>query len=335
MSNQFRCIYCGNFSQPGNDHVISRLLFDPGPNTFTLDEVCSPCNVAFGSDLETDLRRDSLEGLFSSMYGVKEPSEVIVYNRRLEVQADSNLAPVLQKAFPFLQSPSHGRFLTQIVLERPSGNRHIFPICRLDVKAKKAIRNTPSDSIPYLIVERPEELADAVKVVDELGLSIVDDRRIVCASGIQISDYEFVARGDRLHMRAIAKNAFNVFAKTLLMTDNARSLYDSYQDIKKFVRHDYGHSPVQPVELELVSTASGAYADGHPTHAVCWRNENGRSIARVQFFNLLAYEVELGAACPVTGNHQDVIGYGFVIDIFRKEEPELHAFHREGHLLAI
>lgn len=323
---QSRCIYCGAVGPAGNEHVISRLLFDPGPNTFTMQEVCNQCNTGFGRELEEDLRRDSLEGLFSSMYGIKASSEIVVYNRRIQISTDGSLHPVLAKALPSLDLTDtaqigQGRFETQIIIERPSGNRHIFPVARLDRNAKSRLRSMPSDSVAYLVLESEADELDANGVIGELSLYIPDDRRFL-AKPLQIN-FEFEQRIDKQHFRAIAKNAFNVFARTLLLAGSGKVIYDGFHEIKKFIQTGEGECPVKCIEADLGSTAHGFYPQGYPMHSVGWGIEDEIVKAKMQFFNLLLYEVPIGPAFEFVPPSSGVIGYGFVIDIRERKEPSM------------
>lgn len=333
-TSSFSCLYCPDPAPNGNEHVISRLLFDPGPNTFTLKEVCKSCNQYFGDALENDFRRDSFEGVLAAQYGVKNSFEVIVFNNRLKLitQGSSESLPLSKALARITQGGIKGACLeSQIIVEKPSGNKHYFWLDRVTSDSeKKRVRDVVNaGGRLFAVLSSASDLARLDNLMTELGLPAIPAESFYFKDEYVHIDVCGDVRIDRLIDRVMAKNAFNVFASTLKATGNLALAYSKdYCAVRDFIRNDSGRIPFSVDQFELEHYFRGALPRFSPTHAVRWHIEAGELIANLQFFNHVVYTMTLGPAPPIQFSNLDQVGLGYIIDIFNSGEPPLVPIRR-------
>jgi hypothetical protein len=167
-TSEVKCIWCLQMALPGNEHIISRFLAGFGPKEFTMKQVCSACNNKFGTQLETHLRRDSVEGYLSYMYRLSRPPELIIQQNRLEIEYVAVQNQVLRKAVPMITlGVEHSASIeAQIILERENGTRHIYPVSQL-AKAETKKRFESALAIPntlYLVVVKSQSFEQFCRI---------------------------------------------------------------------------------------------------------------------------------------------------------------------------
>ena len=109
---------------------------------------------------------------------------------------------------------------------------------------------------------------------------------------------------------------FNVFARTLIDQGYSEEVYsDKYENIRSFIRTGNPPIPISiVVDQQFVSAEQGEYEWGAPVHVICWQISEGVAKARVQLFNNVVYDFDLGAA-PNAQFDPGICGYGYVIEV--------------------
>jgi hypothetical protein len=297
---EFQCIYCKQIKSASEysntEHIIPE-SFGKFDNNFTLNLlVCNNCNQYFGDNLEIDLARDTMEGLYRYNHGVKQPSDFKSLGRRshLQIRVDEGQ---FEGAYVYLEYST----VTGKLVIRP-----IRQVGFYNAESKKYTYYS-LEEIPNIsdLNEKGYDLSIRNSVI-ALGINSDTAKEILAKSGIIIRswgdietlepsevawDVEVEGRFDSILLRAISKIAFNYFC---YWKGGDLSRQTEFDVLRSFIREGLQPSyPLikindQPILADEPNV--GLRRLGHII-TLNWSDDKKSLVSMVSLFNLNTYSV--------------------------------------------
>ncbi len=324
-----RCIYCCEEKLASAyrkaEHIVPQ-SFGRFKNNLTLHEkVCDDCNQALGDCLETDLARDSVEGLMRFEHGTREPSAYKGVGGRSRLSGIRLTSGELRGAY-VAPSPMSDRFALKPIpqvglLRRDNGQFDFFPIDkfpdRLDTKAYATEKRKS-----ILVLCDPDE---AITLLSKYGISLeTTDPAVFASQDPGPIDTEITGTIDKVLKRAFCKIAFNYLAYWNL---NATMIEPCFDHLRRYIR--YAEQPPQPV---WSYTDKAILGDEPPEgrrrlgHIVTVETGvGGAVVGQVALFNYNTYLVLLTPNCT---NRAIVINKGHFWNVADMDVSELTRFDK-------
>ena len=287
------------------------------PKNPTLDCVCDDCNRHFGSTVEREMGRDSLEALFRVIHGTKPVRELHELGRKRLTTTLSHDEPAWNGTHvEWVEEEGHVVALPvpQVAFRRRDGRDGWVFITERDLK----------DTAKPLPAEADEpskgmRLIAPSKEVDERLIAVLAARgipfKLTGESGGHLSSADGAAvldlrgRVDENGLRCVSKIAFNYVA----WCQHADFvLLPTFNPIRSFIRH----GTLAPYPLVVLrrrpiltsDTEDTRQTNGHLV-AAAWTPDNKHIVGEVSLFNSLTYVISVardfeGVWRPLrTGHH--------------------------------
>lgn len=315
--NQNQCIYCKQIkfnSEFNREHVISESFGTFGPNTMVLNNcVCRDCNTYSANNLELYLGRDSIFGIayrpVAGAMNSKEFMKTIKFKRkRIE---PSIMHQELGKLIVNLQLNRQNKFELSLanqllIANSTNGFRLPFRIellphrSVLDSLGLKVHRNHIVALANPDFLKSQQEAPYSALARSEFNIKFNTDRTQPILLPNTMEEIHFNSLIDGTIMRAIAKIAFNYFAK-IMGADFVLS--ESFDEIRNFIRYNllseqhltsWDQKPIVP---KLYTPTDEIYA----RHMLFFKKDffSRNIVAQVSLFNNIFFKVVLSRNYPI------------------------------------
>ena len=292
----YKCIYCLNDKTEIDfqkaEHIIPQ-GFGRFKDNLTLHlKVCDDCNQYFGDNIELNLSRDTFEGIYRYVCGIKDPDDYKGLGKRstIEIKITSghckNMYAYIKKGENYLKY----ELLEQIGILRKDTHEYEYFL----------FNNFPSKSeIKLDLYDLKNERAfniishdynKANKLLSKLGLKC----RIVEIYGkknINKFDADITSTIDSTIIRCLAKISFNYF---VYFNDTEILLHKGFDSIRNFIR--WGDLPeIVPFKVENKPILMNEPTTGWriECHIITLQLDNNLLFTQLALFNNLTYKVLL------------------------------------------
>ncbi len=289
------CIYCLErkpVSAFNREHVMHQ-AFGLFNCNLVLDCVCISCNDFFSGDIDLKFGRDSVEGFFRYLSGMKSTAEYKSLGRRSTTRVEFRDGDSVGAAGYLVPSkdggpdlgvdfaPQFGFSLTE------DGPKTWFP--RDELPTRERLGEHGFGKGPFVVHTRGMFLEEAQTLLKAKGYPLNHEFRTWYPEDERVATTTIGLIG-RPEMRVAAKIAMNYLAH---VAGPCIVRAPQFDDLRRFVRHDLGPSRVHVSENNLQPVRIG---DGQPVrgHFVAVHTQpNGVILAQVSVLQRLKYIMPL------------------------------------------
>jgi len=316
------CIYCKRFEpeilfSPGKgEHVIPQFLGE-FELYFGDDIVCPECNNYF-SKLESIFKEDSLEGVYSAIWGLRETLTIRILKDRLNwtIVTDGGQLGVFENIFPFAHPAKQNIDPKPIIIIHPKERiSNVIDILFVEKFADLARKQNA-------IFRKKKDWIKSLKKNGKLDITIFGNRdwnlekikELLQKYDIEYTEsykteyfedetrgtrwsFEFNAKRDDKILRLIAKIAFNYFSYCARESHVAEILYSqNFDKLRGYIRDGTNIKNEQIVQIGDISILDNENDLKKKTiqHVLTFKQENETIISELNLFGLFTYRVAIG-----------------------------------------
>lgn len=288
-TESLRCIYCLESKPPdlfNREHVIHTSMTKRIQKNLVLHHrVCTTCNTRFGNTIDKNLSRSYWEGLYRFKQDMKPTSEANDLDQSKIKWFVDDLTAFKQDVGEFTEVLGDC-----LILFMADGKKEIFTLGQL--KATSFEKLVDVDKIQYLrVFTERQDRADAIGALIKPHLN----NQFALSENLEKHILTVTVTYDEVALRALAKIAFNYFAK---VTENSQEIVfeASFDIIRKFIYRGIVPS-IRPVQLERTMSdfkQGGMSLNGHWIRL--YKNADlSTVIVRMSLFNRWVWKVVLSS----------------------------------------
>lgn len=321
-----KCIYClrNNNETSFNDkeHVLPKCLgiFEPLNLTIRGNFVCDNCNHKVFSNLETQFKEDSHEGIYGQMLNLEGNRSVRIRNKNVKIECSPGIGDDFYKdIFPFLKIQD-GEFVVeikpQIKIKNPNGGFQVFLSEALDQipknsrefnEIKNRLKVLKDRAVAIFIPTNSPDYSQEVNKVERIlqKFNFKYNEKMNRFTKLTKSPTRQFKINLDVHMnveyaRVLAKIALNYFLYCAIQDRMGNILFKSEFDrIREFI---VGKKIVRPKEILLSINENNILYDESVknkrviAHMLTFEIENENIIAKETLFGNNIYKILIGKA---------------------------------------
>jgi hypothetical protein len=292
------CIYCLETKPSGafnREHVMHRAFGSFTGNNLVLDCVCKQCNDFFAENIDRKFGRDSVEGLFRFLMGIKSTAKftrVPDATTRVEFREGDSVGAVGHLTRSADGGPELGvDFDPYFALsEAEDGPKTWF--ARDALPARDRLGEHGFGKTPFCVHTRGMSVEEAAAVLQAKGYTANHEFRTWWPQEERVATNTIGVIGVP-EMRSAAKIAMNYLAH---IAGPAVARAVQFDDVRRFVRHERGFPNVNVSEnnVQVVRRDHGQAIRGH--YVAVQTQPNGVILAQVSVLQKLKYIIPLSTS---------------------------------------